>query len=219
MQTPRKDQSVRCFGCDETIWRRVRRTGVRAWCDRCAPLAADLLTIERTVRVLERFGVTEAIAPMHVALARIREQLHTGAGPARHIATEATRATNDPRKRAHERNRRSEIRVRLRGLIGGGGAESDWVESFALTVLHLEPDDWSDDDLLARYRSFAERDREHIRAGGCVCGHSRAHPEGVGCLARGCGCGSPARSLRAAAATARARQWNDDDLRSAWPRL
>src|ERR1700687_3171790 len=149
MQTPRKDQSVRCFGCDETIWRRVRRTDVRAWCDRCAPLAADLLTLERAVRVLERFGVTEVIPATHTAITRIREQLRTGAGPARDIATEATLASNDDAKRVDGRNHSWTLGMRLRVLLRDNLAESDRVAEFALTTTDVEPDDWSDGDLLA----------------------------------------------------------------------
>lgn len=226
MRTQRSDTIVDCFGCGQAMWRRVRPgRGRKAWCDTCAHIATDLTMIDRAAALLERYGLAESAQAMISALEKIREQLRTGTGAARHIA--AVAADNHAKER-DEWERAWQIKGRLYELIVGNRAgvgaglntECDWVDLFAAAVLHLiEPEEWNEEVLLARYRSFVEADLERIRASGCTCGHRRPHVQGVGCLHSGCGCGSPARARRAAKAAADARAWTEGDLLGAWPRL
>jgi hypothetical protein len=216
MTTHRSETTVvPCGGCGSLIEPTTDARRRRSWCELCAWLAADLHFIERAGRLLARHGV--AHLPVDAAVSAIRDQLRSGVGPARDIATAAMRQGAE-RSAADARMWAVRgIEDRLHDRVRFDDPLHRWISSFgsALSPVVEEAAGWSDDELLYRLQAHVTAAIERLAAT-CICGHQVPH--GIdGCVKRGCGCGSPARARRAEEAVKRVRALSTDDLRRMWP--
>jgi hypothetical protein len=188
-----------------------------------ATVAADFYSIERAGRLMARYGVADMTVAS--ALSEIRDQLRTGVGPARQLAIAAARKEAE-RSAAQSRSANVHaIEERLRDVLlpvpreaANDSDEWRWVSDFGSAIAPVVEDatEWSDAELLQRFHGYVAAELEKLAAN-CICGHHMPHRQGVGCMHRRCGCGSPARARRAEEDVERVRALSINDLLGAWP--
>ena len=111
--------TVQCAGCSGPIPPSTDARSLRSWCDHCAPIASDFYAIERAARLAAAYGIALETAIGDVP-ERIRQQLRSGAGPARGRA-EAERQRLEARNelRAHPRRTIMDLMEALAPLTSG----------------------------------------------------------------------------------------------------